>query len=126
MSFIRVVCDILTTGSIPKEEGEQIRCLSCRNGMKIGDLARDAFISYMEQAVREYDELLDTNIPFSEKLEQIMTNKSNAIKELRHSDFDQQALEDKVLRPVWEIPLISHFFTRKRKPITAIIMDGPV
>lgn len=66
------------------------------------NLVREALISYIGQVVREYDELLDRNIPFSKKVEQIMTKKLNAVIELRHSNFGQQALEDKVLQQVYE------------------------
>lgn len=66
------------------------------------NLAREALISYIGQVVREYDKLLDRNIPFSEKVEQIMTKKLNAVIELRHSNFGQQALEDKVLQQVYD------------------------
>ncbi|MFZ7101419.1 MAG: TetR/AcrR family transcriptional regulator [Peptococcaceae bacterium] len=66
------------------------------------NLAREAFISYIGQVGEEYDELLDRNIPFAEKVEQIMTKKYNAIIGLSHSNFGQQALEDKVLQQVYE------------------------
>jgi AcrR family transcriptional regulator len=66
------------------------------------NLAREAFISYIGQIVREYDELLDRNIPFSKKLEQIMLKKHNAILELSHSNFSHQALEDKVLMQIYK------------------------
>ncbi|CAB1244770.1 HTH-type transcriptional repressor KstR2 [Clostridiaceae bacterium BL-3] len=66
------------------------------------NLAREAFISYIKQVVREYEELLDRDIPFSEKIEQIMCKKHNAILELSHSDFSQQAMEDKVFRQLYK------------------------
>ncbi|MCC9296221.1 TetR/AcrR family transcriptional regulator [Clostridium sp. MT-14] len=66
------------------------------------NLAREAFISYIKQVVREYEELLDRDIPFSEKIEQIMCKKHNAILELSHSDFSQQAMEDKAFRQLYK------------------------
>ncbi len=66
------------------------------------NLAREAFISYIKQVVREYEELLDRDIPFSEKIEQIICKKHNAILELSHSDFSQQAMEDKAFRQLYK------------------------
>ncbi|WP_054876644.1 TetR/AcrR family transcriptional regulator [Oxobacter pfennigii] len=66
------------------------------------NLAKEAFISYIGQVVQEYDELLDKDIPFSEKIEQIMSKKRNAILELSHSGFGRQALEDKALQQIYE------------------------
>lgn len=65
-------------------------------------LAKEAFVSYIAQVIREYDELLDSDIPFSEKLEKIMAKKYKAIIELSYSNLSQQALEDKALQQIYK------------------------
>lgn len=66
------------------------------------NLARKAFIAYIGKIVQEYDDLLDSSIPFSEKLRQIMLKKHNAILDLSRSHFSRQALEDRALQQIYE------------------------
>ncbi|WP_425538070.1 TetR/AcrR family transcriptional regulator [Microaceticoccus formicicus] len=65
------------------------------------NLAKQVFIHYINRIVSEYDELLDSNLPFSEKLEQIMLKKQSAILSMTESNFGEQALKDQTLRDIY-------------------------
>lgn len=64
-------------------------------------LAKEVLIYYLDVAIKGYDEILQKDIPFSEKLKLIMNKKYEAIDELSNSLFSKYAWEDKTLQQVY-------------------------
>jgi len=60
-------------------------------------LAKEAFLSLIETAISEYEQILMSNIPFAEKLELIMQDKSDMVSKIALSHFNEQALNDDTL-----------------------------
>jgi AcrR family transcriptional regulator len=65
-------------------------------------LAKEAFISYIEEAIQKYEQIIEENIPFAEKIGLIVQDKSHIIDALALSHFDEQALNDKVLQQIFQ------------------------
>ncbi|MDR1532921.1 MAG: TetR/AcrR family transcriptional regulator [Clostridiales bacterium] len=65
-------------------------------------LAKEVFISCIEAAISKYAQIIECNIPFAEKIELIMQDKSNIVSEIALSHFDEQALNDKILRQIFQ------------------------
>lgn len=66
-------------------------------------LAREVMNAFLDQAVREYDEILDRDLPFPEKLRIIMEKKHDKVIEAGRSHFSAYAWEDRTLRQTfWE------------------------
>jgi len=63
-------------------------------------LAKEAFLSFIEQAISKFELILEGDAPFAEKLELIMQDKSDMVKQVALSHFDELALGDKVLLTV--------------------------
>lgn len=66
------------------------------------NLAKEVLASYLDKAIKGYDEILQREIPFSEKLMLIMDSKHKATTELSNSAFSQYAWEDKTLQQVYK------------------------
>jgi AcrR family transcriptional regulator len=64
-------------------------------------LVREVLITYLNNAMKEYEEILERDIPFSDKLKMIIEKKHDKILEATHSEFSQYALEDKALRQIF-------------------------
>jgi AcrR family transcriptional regulator len=64
-------------------------------------LAKEVLIVMLDEVIQEYDEILNRDIPFPEKLEIIMTKKHSAVIEASSSLFSAYAWSDKVLRQVY-------------------------
>lgn len=64
-------------------------------------LAKQVLISYLDKVIKEYDEILEEDIPFSEKLNFIMNKKHEISVEISQSDFSKDAWEDKTLQEVY-------------------------
>lgn len=64
-------------------------------------LAKEVLVNYLDKAIKGYDEILERDIPFSEKLELIMVKKHKATAEISHSAFSEYAWEDKILQQVY-------------------------
>jgi AcrR family transcriptional regulator len=64
-------------------------------------LAREAFLSYIEQAINEYEKILASDISFAEKLELIIQDKSDMISQVALSNFNEKALDDKSLLKIF-------------------------
>ncbi len=66
-------------------------------------LAKEVLIAFVDKAIQEYEEILNREIPFPEKLKIIMTRKQDAVIEASRSHFSEYAWRDKILRQVyWE------------------------
>jgi AcrR family transcriptional regulator len=65
-------------------------------------LAKEAFLSYIETAISKYEQIIGSDIPFTEKLELIMQDKSDLISKIDSSHFNEQALDDKLLRQIFQ------------------------
>jgi len=65
-------------------------------------LAKELLVSYLDKTIKGYDEILEKEIPFSEKLKLIMDSKYKATAELSHSAFSEYAWEDKTLQQVYK------------------------
>ncbi len=65
-------------------------------------LAKEVLISYLDKSIKGYDEILEKEIPFSEKLKLIMDQKYEATAELSSSAFSKYAWEDKTLQQVYK------------------------
>jgi AcrR family transcriptional regulator len=65
-------------------------------------LAKETLISYLDKAITGYEEILDRDIPFLEKLMLIMNKKQDYIIELSRSHFSKHAWEDKTLQQVYK------------------------
>jgi AcrR family transcriptional regulator len=64
-------------------------------------LAKEVLIVMLDEVIQEYDEILNRDIPFPEKLTIIMTKKHSAVIETSNSLFSAYAWSDKVLRQVY-------------------------
>lgn len=64
-------------------------------------LAKNVLVSYLDGIITEYEEILERNVPFLEKLEIIMSKKHEAIIEAGRSNFSRLAWEDKTLQQVF-------------------------
>jgi AcrR family transcriptional regulator len=64
-------------------------------------LAKEAFISYIEEAIGKFEKIIESDMPFLEKLVSIMQNK-NDIVDVVSSHFDEQAWDDKVLQQIFQ------------------------
>ncbi|MCR1898920.1 TetR/AcrR family transcriptional regulator [Irregularibacter muris] len=65
-------------------------------------LAKEILVSYLDKAIKGYDEILEREIPFSEKLTLIMDKKHKVTNELSRSDFSKYAWEDKTFQQVYK------------------------
>ena len=65
-------------------------------------LAKEVLISYLDMAIKEYEEILDRDIPFTEKLKIIMDKKYDVVNEVSRSHFSKYAWEDKTLQQVYK------------------------
>jgi AcrR family transcriptional regulator len=65
-------------------------------------LAKEVLVSYLDMAIKEYEEILDRDIPFSEKLKIIIDRKYDAVYEVSRSHFSKYAWEDKTLQQVYK------------------------
>jgi len=65
-------------------------------------LAREVLASYLDKAIKGYDEILEREISFSEKLKLIIDKKNKATTELSRSAFSEYAWEDKLLQQVYK------------------------
>jgi AcrR family transcriptional regulator len=66
------------------------------------NLAKEALISYLDKAIKGYEEILGRDIPFSEKLKLIMDKKHDYVIEVSSSHFSKYAWEDKTLQQVYK------------------------
>lgn len=66
------------------------------------NLAKEVLASYLDKTIDEYDEILEREIPFSEKLKIIMDKKHEATAELSHSAFSKYAWEDKTFQQAYK------------------------
>lgn len=64
-------------------------------------LAKEVLISYIDTLVNEYDEILESNISFEEKLKVIITKKYDAITSLGKTAFSSSAWRDKALKDIY-------------------------
>jgi AcrR family transcriptional regulator len=65
-------------------------------------LAKEVLVSYLDKAIKGYDEILEREIPFYEKLKLIMDKKHMATTELSNSAISKYAWEDKTLQQVYK------------------------
>ncbi len=61
-------------------------------------LVREVLLSYLEKSMQSYEEILEQDLPFAEKLQQMLDQKQNAIIEISRAQFSQSAWEDKTLQ----------------------------
>ncbi|OGO77411.1 MAG: hypothetical protein A2Y23_08390 [Clostridiales bacterium GWB2_37_7] len=64
-------------------------------------LAKEVLISYLDKAIKGYEEILERDIPFSEKLEIIMNRKHDVVLEISDSHFSKSAWKDKSLQLIY-------------------------
>jgi len=64
-------------------------------------LAKEAFISYIEGVISKFEGIIESAMPFKEKLELIMQIKNDII-EITSSHFNEQAWEDKMLQQIFQ------------------------
>jgi AcrR family transcriptional regulator len=64
-------------------------------------LAKEVLISYVENYMKKYEEILEEDCPFSEKLSTIMKIKNEAIVEVSQSYISKHAWEDKTLQQIF-------------------------
>ena len=65
-------------------------------------LAKETFIIVIEEAIKQFEQTLASDISFENKLNIIMEQKVNLTDEILLAHFDKQALDDKILRQVFE------------------------
>jgi AcrR family transcriptional regulator len=64
-------------------------------------LAKEAFVSLIEMAIGEFEQILAGDAPFAEKLEIIMQDKNDMVNKIALAHFNEQALNDSVLRHIF-------------------------
>ena len=72
------------------------------------ELAKEVLMSYISKAITNYDEILEKEIPFNEKLEQIINIKHEATTELSESAISKFAWNDKILQSIYKDALDSN------------------
>jgi len=65
-------------------------------------LAKEAFISFIDAVIAEYEWIMERNISFEEKIIQIMQNKSEVVGRIAVTYFNEQALGDMILNQVFQ------------------------
>jgi len=65
-------------------------------------LAKAVLISYIDILIQEYDDILEDNTSFEEKLKAIMTKKYDAVANLGNTPFSAYAWEDKTLQDIYK------------------------
>ncbi|MCL2059430.1 MAG: TetR/AcrR family transcriptional regulator [Oscillospiraceae bacterium] len=65
-------------------------------------LAKEAFVAYIEAELANYERILGQDMPFADKLELIMQGKSSVLGQMAQSHFNEKALDDKMLRQVFQ------------------------
>jgi len=65
-------------------------------------LAKEILVSYLDKTIHGYDEILEREIPFSEKLKLIIDKKHKAAAEFSRSAFSSSAWEDKIFQQVYK------------------------
>ena len=65
-------------------------------------LAKDFLASYIETVIQKYSQIMALDISFTEKIEQIIQMKSDAIREATLSFFNKKALDDKIFLQVYQ------------------------
>lgn len=66
------------------------------------NLSKEVLVSYLDKTINIYDEILEKDIPFSEKLKLIMTKKHDTTAEIGRSEFSKQAWEDKIFQQAFK------------------------
>ena len=67
-------------------------------------LAKEAFQTMIEAAMEKYQQILESDLPFFSKLENILQDKNELIKSVS-TQFSKQALDDHVLQQVFNLVL---------------------
>lgn len=89
-------------------------------------LAKEVLVSYLDKAIKGYDEILEREIPFSEKLKIIMNKKHEVTAELSHSAFSKDAWEDKTFQQVYKEAATSKAITVYNKFIELGKKEGAI
>lgn len=63
-------------------------------------LAREVLTTFLDNAIKEYENILENDIPFTEKLNIIMDKKHDAVIEASCSHFSKYAWNDKALQQI--------------------------
>lgn len=66
------------------------------------NLAKEVLASYLDKAIKGYDEILEREIPFSEKLKIIMEKKHEATTELSRSAFSNDVWKDETFQQLYK------------------------
>ena len=64
-------------------------------------LAKEAFIAFIEAVIAEYEQIMERDIPFDEKIMQITQNKNEVVSRIAASYFNEQALGDKAFNQLF-------------------------
>ncbi|MEL7565950.1 MAG: TetR/AcrR family transcriptional regulator [Dehalobacterium sp.] len=78
-------------------------------------LAKEVLIAILNKVIQEYEEILNREIPFLEKIKIVMAKKHDAVIEASRSHFSEYAWSDKALRQVyWEAAAIksAHIYSQ--------------
>lgn len=85
-------------------------------------LAVQVLASFLDEAIKEYELILDRDMPFAEKLQQIMDLKTDKIEQTTHSFFSSLAWDDKAFQQVYQeaaydkaIPIYTRFIELGKK-----------
>jgi len=89
-------------------------------------LAKEAFISYVETEIGRYEQILEQDIPFTEKLEIIIMSKSSMVNQIALSHFNEQALDDKILHQVFQEALLERAIVVYNKFIEMGKIEGVI
>ena len=65
-------------------------------------LAKETFVSYIETAIAKYLQIIDSELPFAEKLDCIMQDKRDIVSEIAASHFSEQIWEEKALQQIFQ------------------------
>ena len=113
----------VSVGEIAKKAGvSQVSIYNYFNDKNT--LAKEAFIAFVDAVIAEYDQIMESDIPFDEKIIRIMQNKSEVVGRISASYFNEQALDDKVLNQVFQDAIKEKADVFYRKFITLGKRDG--
>lgn len=66
------------------------------------NLAKEVLVSYLDESIKQYEEILQRDVPFSQKLKVIMDKKHDVVLEISRSHFTKEAWDDKALQQVYK------------------------
>lgn len=96
----RGIIDVKISEIAAKADVSQVSIYNYFGGKR--NLAKVVLASYLDNTIKEYDEILEREIPFSDKLELVIDKKRDVTLEVSDSAISEYAWTDKTLQEIYE------------------------